>query len=80
MGVTSIFIGLVLAAMVLSLMAKVTHPAARAGPGVAALVSIVQSVILSSIRYVSPSEVDIVKSMPSAANSQAGGSSRPAAR
>ncbi|MEL6498921.1 MAG: SPFH domain-containing protein [Planctomycetota bacterium] len=61
MGLTSIVIGLVLAVMVLSLIAKVTNQGLRAAIAVAALLIIVISVIFSSIRYVSPSEVGIVK-------------------
>ncbi|MEO1534633.1 MAG: SPFH domain-containing protein [Planctomycetota bacterium] len=61
MGLTSIVIGLVLAIMVLSLVAKVTNPALRATIALAALLIIVISVIFSSIRYVSPTQVGIVK-------------------
>ncbi len=61
MGLTSILIGLVLAVAVLSLVGKVTNQGLRAVIAIAALLILALSVVFSSIRYVSPTQVGIVK-------------------
>ncbi|MEO1583351.1 MAG: SPFH domain-containing protein [Planctomycetota bacterium] len=61
MGLTSIVIGLIIAAAILSLIPKVTNPGLRGAIALGALLAIVISVVFSSIRYVSPNQVGIVK-------------------
>ncbi|MEM1071721.1 MAG: SPFH domain-containing protein [Planctomycetota bacterium] len=61
MGFASIIIGLVLAIALLSLIAKVEAKSLRTGIVLAALLVVLVGIVLSSVRYVSSTEVGIVK-------------------